>query len=268
MTVVTTFDGGRVKQASMRKLTGDVAGVAKTFGCMATLGAETEMREVIKKCPETGASESKAMPVKHTITLTGRFPADVIREVNGLDSKGLRAGVYGYGPMSRGSNFILTLDIMDEFEDVTKKIAYPKCTNIKGLAYEIDNEADEYGYMELEITCQAVEIGGVPRFFVEAFVGEPIDEIINGWANFEASLVAGYAVLYDGNGSTGGTVPVDTAIYAEGASVTVAAAGSLVFATKTFDGWNTKADGSGTDYAAASTMTMGSADETLYAQWI
>lgn len=268
MNTVVTFDGGRVKSASMRKLTGDVAGLAKSFGCMATLSAETEMREVIKKCPETGSSESKAMPIKHTITLAGRFPADVIREVNGLDSVGLRQGVYGYGPLSRGSNFILTLDIMDEFEDVTKKMAYPKCTNINGLAYEIDNEADEYGYMEMEITCQAVLIGGVPRFFVEAFVGEPLDEIINGWANFEASLVAGYAVLYDGNGSTGGVAPVDAAIYAEGSSVTIAAAGTLVFATKTFDGWNTKADGSGTDYLAAATMTMGTADVTLFAQWI
>jgi len=268
MNEVITFDGGRVKSASMRQLTGDVAGLAKPFCRTATLSGETEMREVIKKDPETGSAESVAMPVKHMVTLAGRFPAAIIREVNGLDSKGLRTGVYGYGPTSRGKNFILTADMVDEFEDVVKKIAYPKCTNIKGLTYEIDNESDEYGYMELEITCQAVLIGGVPRFYVESFVGESIAAITDAWDNFEASLVAGYAVLYDGNGSTGGAAPIDNIVYAEDASVTVAAAGTLVNTGKTFDGWNTKADGLGTDYASASTMLMGTADVTLFAQWI
>jgi uncharacterized repeat protein (TIGR02543 family) len=43
--------------------------------------------------------------------------------------------------------------------------------------------------------------------------------------------------------------------------------GTLVRTGHTFAGWNTKADGSGTDYVANATFTMGSANVTLYAKW-
>lgn len=190
MPEIVVFDAGRIKSVSMRKLTGDVAGVATKFACLANLSGETEMREVIKKCPETGESESRAIPIKHTVTLSGNFPVQVIRDICGLDNTGLEAGVYGYGPTSAGSNFTLTADVIDEFEDVVKKVAYPKCTNIKGLSYNIDNEADEYGYAEFEIVANAVEIGGIKRFYLEAFVGDASATITDGWASFDDALVA------------------------------------------------------------------------------
>ena len=49
--------------------------------------------------------------------------------------------------------------------------------------------------------------------------------------------------------------------------VTVLSVGTLTKTDKTFFGWNTEADGSGTAYAAASTFTMGIANVDLYAQW-
>lgn len=77
-----------------------------------------------------------------------------------------------------------------------------------------------------------------------------------------------YTVTYDGNGSTGGSVPTDTASYQSAASVTVAGnSGSLSRSGYSFAGWNTAADGSGTAQAAASSLLMGSANVTLYAQW-
>jgi len=266
--MIETFDVGRVGNASMQALTGDVAGASKKFACMANLSGETEMREIIKKCPEDGSSESKAIPIKHTVTLAGRFPVEIIREVNGLDNKGLIAGVYGYGPTSKGKNFILTADLVDEFENVVKKVAYPKCTNIKGLSYEIDNEADEYGYAELEIVANAVMIGGVPRFYVETFVGDVAEAVSNAWADFAPSLVEAYNVIYNGNGSDAGEPPVDVIAYKVGDDVTVKAQGTLLLTDMIFDGWNTKADGTGTDYAAAAVFEMANADVTLYAQWI
>jgi uncharacterized repeat protein (TIGR02543 family) len=76
-------------------------------------------------------------------------------------------------------------------------------------------------------------------------------------------------VTYDGNGSTGGAVPVDASSpYASGATVTVLGnTGSLVKTGSTFAGWNTAANGSGTSYAGGATFTMGSGTVTLYAQW-
>jgi len=77
-----------------------------------------------------------------------------------------------------------------------------------------------------------------------------------------------YSVSYNANGATSGTVPVDSNNYAAGATVTVLGnTGGLAKTGYTFAGWNTKADGTGTSYAAGSIFTMGSANVTLYARW-
>ena len=76
-----------------------------------------------------------------------------------------------------------------------------------------------------------------------------------------------YTVTYDGNVNTGGTAPVDANSYLQGQTVTTRGAGTLVKTGYTFTGWNTKANGSGTAYAAGVTFAMGAANDTLHAQW-
>ncbi|KNB73431.1 hypothetical protein ADS79_05625 [Brevibacillus reuszeri] len=76
-----------------------------------------------------------------------------------------------------------------------------------------------------------------------------------------------YTVTYNGNGETSGTAPTDTGSYEQGDIVTVLGSGTLAKTGYTFTGWNTAANGSGTSYAAGSTLTMGTANVTLYAQW-
>ena len=77
-----------------------------------------------------------------------------------------------------------------------------------------------------------------------------------------------YTVTSSGNGSTGGTVPVDSGAYGQGATVTVLGnTGSLVMTGSSFGGWNSAAAGTGTAYAQGQTFTMGTANVTLYAQW-
>ncbi|MFF2886635.1 InlB B-repeat-containing protein, partial [Paenibacillus sp. NPDC057967] len=76
-----------------------------------------------------------------------------------------------------------------------------------------------------------------------------------------------YSVSYNGNGSQSGTVPTDSTTYLMGQTVNVAQPGTLAKAGYVFKGWNTSANGAGTAYAAGSTLTMGSANVTLYAQW-
>jgi uncharacterized repeat protein (TIGR02543 family) len=76
------------------------------------------------------------------------------------------------------------------------------------------------------------------------------------------------SVFYDGNGSIGGSVPVDGAAYALGATVTVLGnTGGLVRTGYIFAGWNTAANGSGVSYSDGATFAMGSGNVTLYAQW-
>jgi hypothetical protein len=74
-------------------------------------------------------------------------------------------------------------------------------------------------------------------------------------------------IIYNGNGSTGGTVPVDSNTYVSGDTVTVANnTGHLSISGEAFLYWNTAADGSGTIQTAGSTFKF-TADVTLYAQW-
>ncbi len=86
---------------------------------------------------------------------------------------------------------------------------------------------------------------------------------------FTAVLESGtYTVRYDGNGATGGTVPVDNTIYADGDIITLQGnTGNLKKTGHFFSGWNTAPDGSGTDYTGGQSLTMGSGDLLLYAKW-
>ena len=74
-------------------------------------------------------------------------------------------------------------------------------------------------------------------------------------------------VTYVGNGSTSGTVPLDSASpYSSSATVTVLRPGTLARSGYNFSGWNTKPDGSGSSYAPGATFTILASTE-LFAVW-
>ena len=76
-----------------------------------------------------------------------------------------------------------------------------------------------------------------------------------------------YTVTYNGNGSTSGTAPTDANTYASGSVVTVGTnTGVLSKTGYSFNGWNTAANASGTNYAVGSTFAITS-NTTLYATW-
>jgi hypothetical protein len=81
-----------------------------------------------------------------------------------------------------------------------------------------------------------------------------------------ARWVSGYTVTYNGNGNTGGSVPVDANTYASGASATVLGANTMFKTGSTFAGWNTAANGSGASYSAGNSLTVNSSTN-LYAKW-
>ena len=86
-------------------------------------------------------------------------------------------------------------------------------------------------------------------------------------ANFTLTNRNPYAVSYSGNGNTGGSVPVDGNYYAAAATVTVLGnTSALTRIGSTFGGWNTLANGNGTNYAAGNTFPI-NANVTLYAKW-
>ena len=82
------------------------------------------------------------------------------------------------------------------------------------------------------------------------------------WADNSAT----YSVAYDGNGATGGSI---TTRMAKVGSETKASSNGFSKAGFTFNGWNTKADGTGIAYAVGATVPSQAAGTTitLYAQW-
>ena len=107
-------------------------------------------------------------------------------------------------------------------------------------------------------------VTGTPKTLPDGWV------LVNGvFVQGNPAPAATYALTYDGNTATGGSVPVDgSSPYLTGATVTVLGnTGSLAKSGYSFAGWNTAADGTGTGYAAADTFTIPAADTTLFAQW-
>jgi uncharacterized repeat protein (TIGR02543 family) len=90
-----------------------------------------------------------------------------------------------------------------------------------------------------------------------------------GIAGFQiVEATASITVAYDGNGSDGGSVPVDGNTYTSGGTVTVLGnTGSLTKTGYTFAGWNTAANGGGTSYNPAAIFNITSST-TLYAKWV
>ncbi len=100
----------------------------------------------------------------------------------------------------------------------------------------------------------------------------PASNLFTGWTfnENETKYTAGWGapvtLTYDGNGATSGTAPAAKS-YGNGAAVTVLSnTGSLVKDGSTFNGWNTKADGTGTTYQEGNTFTI-TGNTTLYAKW-
>ncbi|NBO55225.1 MAG: hypothetical protein EBU84_11665 [Actinobacteria bacterium] len=83
----------------------------------------------------------------------------------------------------------------------------------------------------------------------------------------DISIVAGHTVTFRSNQANAGHLP-SPALAASGTSIRLPDNyGALSRNGKVFIGWNTKADGTGTRYAAGDSFVMTNTDRTLYAMW-
>jgi len=130
--------------------------------------------------------------------------------------------------------------------------------------------------------------GGNPEFYVDTTDnpavyngGNSIIDQGSGWVNYYNYVIftvygitLASTVVYDGGGSTGGSVPVDNAGYGLGASVTVKAnTGGLVKSGYNFVGWATTSNASAPEFAVNGSnvnppsFNMPASNVTLYAVW-
>jgi uncharacterized repeat protein (TIGR02543 family) len=77
-----------------------------------------------------------------------------------------------------------------------------------------------------------------------------------------------YTVTFNGNSPTSGSPSSASVSGNYNTNVTLATIGTLDKTGYTFSGWNTLADGSGTNYAGGASYTIGSSNITLYAKWL
>ena len=77
-----------------------------------------------------------------------------------------------------------------------------------------------------------------------------------------------YTMVYNDNGATSGTAPIDSNNYEVDDIVIIKGnTENLIKTGHSFIGWNTKADGTGTDYIVGNTFDMESSNIVLYAKW-
>jgi len=112
----------------------------------------------------------------------------------------------------------------------------------------------------------AADGGGVTYSATDTVPSQLEDTVVTLFAQWSAAPILKYTVIYNGNGATGGSAPVDASSpYVVGSSVTVLGQGSLVKTGYTFKGWATSANGA-VVYLSGQSFTI-SANTELYAVW-
>ncbi|MDX9940068.1 MAG: DUF1566 domain-containing protein [Sphaerochaetaceae bacterium] len=92
--------------------------------------------------------------------------------------------------------------------------------------------------------------------------------LLLGGCDTEYPVLTYHTVYFDGNGQTGGTVPVFSITTLVNSPVTVPGnTGNLVLGDRVFLGWNTKADGTGYAFTPGEVFAMPAGNLTLYADW-
>ncbi|MFC6038428.1 phage tail protein [Paenisporosarcina macmurdoensis] len=190
MPPVTFFDAVSINNVGIQFKEGDTYEAGTTFGCVGSLEGESDVSEKQLKCGnQVLGSITKVNFMTFTVT-AANAPLAVVRKLFGLENTGLKTGVYALGEKSKGKDFILTADIEDEFQDVTKMIAFPNASNITGLKIQaIENGADEVANLEFEFRALKDANG---KFYYEAMSDEVVDSIVKEqWhTGFTPALVA------------------------------------------------------------------------------
>lgn len=171
---IKDFDAVTITNASIQFFDNGVQQEGTPFGCVGQIESETEITEIVKRCE--GVERKKvSKPQKTDGTVSVHVPVNVFRDFFGLTNKDLKPGVYSYGTQSKGKRFVLTADVVDEFEDVTKLIAFSNCSSASGLKFTIENGADEVAELELEFTALPDDNR---QIYYEALIPEIADETV------------------------------------------------------------------------------------------
>jgi len=151
--------------------------------------------------------------------------------------------------------------------EVTNTVETPVRDRINGVnsaMFQVGNRGDNHSLS----TFGRIDDFGL---WDVAMTGEQIQQIYSQGntqgRNLQEALGAiTYTVTYDANGATSGTAPVDQTKTHDVPLTLATNSGNLARTGYNFAGWNTAANGTGTNYAEGASYTANE-DVTLYARW-
>ncbi|HEK9101978.1 TPA: phage tail protein [Bacillus pseudomycoides] len=174
VTKIEEFDSVAIKNVSVQFKKGGTQEAGTKFGCVGNIEGEPEIVETKKVCGGV-TLKKKTKTTQINITVSAHIPVQVARDYFGFDATGLKPGVWAYGTESKGNDFVFTADVIDEFEDIVKVIAFPNCSNSTGFKFAIANGEEELAMLELEFTALP---DSKNKFYYEAFIDELEDKTI------------------------------------------------------------------------------------------
>lgn len=127
--------------------------------CTGSIAVETETRTITKTC---GGATMKELtkPTKMTVTINAFVPLEMQRRVFGVKhDETLAAGVYSYGKGSKGEEFGIMAELVDDWTDASKLIAFLKTSSANALTFTIDTSEDELSQLEIVATAYEDDLG-------------------------------------------------------------------------------------------------------------
>jgi uncharacterized repeat protein (TIGR02543 family) len=139
--------------------------------------------------------------------------------------------------------------------------------NSAGSIFSLQNPSGAYTYYASRVAVPNGGWSAIPGGYTGPTTGS---NFTYGFNHYDIGF-ATRLITYYGNGNTGGSVPPQQGVVAssDGAisdAIISGNTGNLIKTGYRFTGWNTNAAGTGTDYPAASSVSLTS-NLTLYAQW-
>jgi hypothetical protein len=175
-TIVEEFDAIAFKNASVQfKDTDGTHSTGEKFGAVGSIEGETTLVELIKNAEGTEVKKT-VKPQKVDLTISAHVKVAVIRNIFGISNKDLKPGIYSYSTESKGKEFIFTADVIDEFEDITKLVAFPNCVSASGFSFSIENGASEVAELSVSLTAYPDDN---KQIMYEAYVSELDDQTVS-----------------------------------------------------------------------------------------
>jgi len=157
---ITEFDSWSIANSSIQFIKGAVQEPGVKFGSVGTLSFEPETTTLSKREGRVITKE-KVVTTKLNVSVSAHIPVAVARDFFGLSNEGLKPGVYSYGEGSLGKDFVWTADVIDDFEEITKLVGFPKASNSAGLTLTIDATQEELALLELTFSAVADIAGDI-----------------------------------------------------------------------------------------------------------